>query len=180
MLDESTRPTGPEPEADRDYSRAELAAAQHLIDIHDHLRGELHQIRDLVVQVTEGSVDVGGARHQINAMALRSNRWTVGAHCAGYCYLLATHHTLEDQAMFPGLRQADSRLGPVLDRLAEEHRVIHDVLGRLDAALVDFVAGHGDSRLRRTVDQLSDALLSHLSYEERELAEPLARAHLFG
>ena len=82
--------------------------------------------------------------------------------------------------MFPGLRQADSRLGPVLDRLAEEHRVIHDVLGRLDAALVDFVAGHGDSRLRRTVDQLSDALLSHLSYEERELAEPLARAHLFG
>ena len=103
-------------------SRAELAAAQHLIDIHDHLRGELHQIRDLVAQVTEGSVDVGGARQQINAMALRSNRWTVGAHCAGYCYLLTTHHTLEDQAMFPGLRQADSRLGPVLDRLAEEHR----------------------------------------------------------
>ena len=91
-----------------------------------------------------GSVGVGGARQQINAMALRSNRWTVGAHCAGYCYLLTTHHTLEDQAMFPGLRRTDARLGPVLDRLAEEHRIIHDVLGRLDAALVDFVAGRGD------------------------------------
>ena len=82
--------------------------------------------------------------------------------------------------MFPGLRRTDDRLGPVLDRLAEEHRMIHDVLGRLDAALVDFVADRGETRLRRSVDQLSDALLSHLSYEERELAEPLARAHLFG
>ncbi len=180
VLEESTRPIGPDPDPDRDYSRAELAAAQHLIDVHDHLRAELHQIRDLVAQVTAGSVGVGGARQQINAMALRSNRWTVGAHCAGYCYLLTTHHTLEDQAMFPGLRQTDTRLGPVLDRLAEEHRLIHDVLGRLDAALVGFVGGHGDARLRQVVDQLSDALLSHLSYEERELAEPLARAHLFG
>lgn len=180
VLDESTRPTGPDPDADRHYTPAELTAAQHLIDIHDHLRGELHQIRSLVAQVTEGSVDVGGARRQINEMAVRSNRWTVGAHCAGYCYLLTTHHTLEDQAMFPGLRQTDDRLGPVLDRLAAEHQIIHDVLGRLDAALVDFVAARGDAPLRRVVDQLSDALLSHLSYEERELAEPLARAHLFG
>lgn len=179
VLDESTRPQGPDPDPDRTYSRAELAAAQHLIDIHDHLRDELHQIRNLVAQVSDGSVDVGGARSQINEMAIRSNRWTVGAHCAGYCYLLTAHHTLEDQAMFPGLRRTDQRLGPVLDRLADEHRIIHDLLGRLDAALVDFVAGEGDAALRRMVDQLSDALLSHLSYEERELSEPLARAHLF-
>ena len=33
------------------------------------------------------------------------------------------------------------------------------------------VAG-GDAGLREAVDQLTDALLSHLSYEERELAEP--------
>ena len=82
--------------------------------------------------------------------------------------------------MFPGLRRSDDRLGPVLDRLGEEHRIIHDVLGRLDAALLDLLADRGDEPLREVVDQLSDALLSHLAYEERELVEPLARAHLFG
>ena len=115
-------------------------------------------------------------------MALRSNRWAVGAHCAGYNYLLTSHHTLEDRAMLPGLRRADARLGGVLDRLSEEHDIIHHVLERVDQALVDFISGgeEADGRLRATVDQLSDALLSHLAYEERELVEPLARAHLFG
>jgi hypothetical protein len=30
-------------------------------------------------------------------------------------------------------------------------------------------------RIQRAIDLLSDTLLSHLSYEERELVEPLAR-----
>ena len=33
----------------------------------------------------------------------------------------------------------------------------------------------GIKELRAAVDLLSDTLLSHLSYEERELVEPLAR-----
>lgn len=182
VWDESIRPAGPAPDPERTYTAAELASAQHLIDIHDHLRGELAQIRSLVAQVTDGTLPPGSARNHINEMALRSNRWTVGAHCAGYHYLVTTHHTLEDQAMLPGLLRTDARLAPVLDRLSEEHGIIHHVLQRVDQALVEFVAaGAGaDNRLRFTVDQLSDALLSHLAYEERELIEPLARAHLFG
>ena len=35
--------------------------------------------------------------------------------------------------------------------------------------------GDGVAQVRAAVDLLSDALLSHLSYEERELVEPLAR-----
>ena len=35
--------------------------------------------------------------------------------------------------------------------------------------------GDGVAPVRAAVDLLSDALLSHLSYEERELVEPLAR-----
>ena len=182
VWDESIRPTGPARDPERAYAPSELASAQHLIDIHDHLRGEMAQIRSLVAQVTDGSLPPGPARNHINEMALRSNRWTVGAHCAGYHYLVTTHHTLEDQAMLPGLRRADTRLAPVLDRLSEEHGIIHHVLQRVDRALVEFVAdGDGaDDGLRAIVDQLSDALLSHLAYEERELVEPLARAHLFG
>ena len=182
VWDESSRPRGPEPDPDRTYTPGELAAGQHLIDIHDHLRRELIEIHGLMDQVASGALQPGSARQHLNEMALRANRWTVGAHCAGYNYLLTSHHTLEDQAMLPGLRRSDRRLGPVLDRLAEEHGIIHHVLEAVDRALVEFVSDGADAQqhLRDAVDRLSDALLSHLSYEERELVEPLARSRLFG
>jgi hypothetical protein len=64
----------------------------------------------------------------------------------------------------------------VVDRLQEEHKIIHDVLEGVDKALVALVDGSGSIEgLRSAVDLLDDTLLSHLSYEERELVEPLAR-----
>ena len=65
---------------------------------------------------------------------------------------------------------------PVVDRLEEEHRIIADVLDQVDLALVAVVSEpDGMSQLRQAIDLLTDTLLSHLSYEERELIEPLAR-----
>jgi hypothetical protein len=50
------------------------------------------------------------------------------------------------------------------------------VLEQVDRALVEFVSGpDGDKQLRAAADLLTDTLLSHLAYEERELVEPLAR-----
>jgi hypothetical protein len=176
LWDESTRPTGPAPEAGREYSARQLANGQHLVDIHDHFRAELSQLRELIEQVAAGSVDPGAARSHINVMTMRQNNWAVGAYCESYCRVVTTHHTLEDQSVFPHLRQADPRLAPVLDRLAEEHLVIHDVLERVDRALVELVSSpSGVDGLRAAVDLLAVTLLSHLSYEERELVEPLSR-----
>jgi hypothetical protein len=54
--------------------------------------------------------------------------------------------------------------------------VIADVLDQVDRALVALVTEpDGMAKLRQVVDLLTDTLLSHLSYEERELVEPLAR-----
>ena len=84
--------------------------------------------------------------------------------------------SLEDQAIFPHLRAREPALHPVLDRLAEEHEIIHKVLGDLDAELVELLRSPGDfSRLQQAADLLTDVLLSHLSYEESQLIEPLAR-----
>jgi alkanesulfonate monooxygenase SsuD/methylene tetrahydromethanopterin reductase-like flavin-dependent oxidoreductase (luciferase family) len=176
VWDESARPTGPAPDPDRTYTPHELAAGQHLVDVHDHLRAELARVRDLVEQVVGGAVDAGAARSQIQAMTLRQNNWTVGTYCESYCRVVTVHHTLEDQTMFPRLRRGDPRLVPVVDRLQQEHHAIHDVLERVDRALVAFVAGpDGATELRGAVDLLTDTLLSHLAYEERELVEPIAR-----
>ncbi|MFI7587480.1 LLM class flavin-dependent oxidoreductase [Spongisporangium articulatum] len=178
--DESTRPTGPAPDPDRRYTRHEVATGQHLVDVHDHLRQELAQVRNIVDQVAGGSVDPGVARSAINEMTLRQNNWTMSTYCQSYCRVVTTHHTLEDQSMLPHLKARDPRLAGVVDRLEAEHHVIHEVLERVDAALVGFVA---DPQSRQNVvvavDLLTDVLLSHLSYEERELVEPLGRLGMY-
>jgi alkanesulfonate monooxygenase SsuD/methylene tetrahydromethanopterin reductase-like flavin-dependent oxidoreductase (luciferase family) len=174
--DESTRPTGPTPQTDRSYTPQEQAAGQHLVDVHDALRSELTQLRDLVDQVSTGQAGVGAARSHIATMTLRQNSWTLGVYCASYCRIVTGHHSLEDQSVFPHLRSRDPRLAPVIDRLEAEHHVIAEVLDRVDQALVAMVSAPDDlTQVRAAVDLLTDTLLSHLAYEERELVEPLAR-----
>ena len=133
-------------------------------------------MRDVVDQVVHGHLQVGAARSAVNAMTMRQNNWTLGAYCESYCRIVTGHHSLEDTGIFPHLRASDPDVRPVIDRLEEEHEVIHDVLDDVDRALVALVAEESDAldRLRHVVDLLTDTLLSHLAYEERELLHPLA------
>jgi len=176
VWDESARPAGPAPSPDATYTDAGRRDGQALVQIHDHLRGELAQLRDLVDQVAHGNREIGEVRSLISTMTMRQNSWTLGTFCETYCRIVTVHHTIEDQRMFPGLRDADPALAPVVDRLEEEHHAIAGVLDRVDAALVGLVGDPGQvAAVQAAVDLLSDTLLSHLSYEERELVEPLAR-----
>ena len=184
--DESSRPTAAKP-LDATYTTAQQAVPQHLIEVHDGLRGELERVRSVLSQVRAGSLQVGVARSIINTMAIRQNNWTLGAFCESYCRIVASHHTLEDTGIFPHLRRVQPDLVPVIDRLEQEHEVIADVLDALDRALVGLVDEevYGTTgqkaldELEHQLDLLTDTLLSHLAYEERELVHPLA-AHGFG
>jgi alkanesulfonate monooxygenase SsuD/methylene tetrahydromethanopterin reductase-like flavin-dependent oxidoreductase (luciferase family) len=175
--DEATRPTGPAADPARTYTPQEQAAGRHLIDVHDHLRTELTQLRDLVEQVAAGTTDATAVRSYITRMTIRQNNWTLGTFCETYCRTVTNHHMLEDRSVFPHLRRSDAQLAPVIDRLEQEHEQIHDLLERVDRALVALVAAEGDGLdgVQRAMDLLTDALLSHFSYEERELVGPLAR-----
>jgi hypothetical protein len=149
----------------------------HLVAIHDHLRSELAQLRDLVEQVARGIVDVGTARSMISTMTLRQNSWTLGTYCESYCRVVTTHHTIEDQSMFPRLRQADPSLAPVVERLEREHHQVAEVLEEVDRALVTLVSRPDDGvdAVRTAMRSLSDTLLTHLAYEEEQLVGPLNR-----
>jgi alkanesulfonate monooxygenase SsuD/methylene tetrahydromethanopterin reductase-like flavin-dependent oxidoreductase (luciferase family) len=177
LWDESARPVAPVPDPAEKYSANGRSHARDLVAIHDHLRSELAQLRDMVSQVAAGSLDVAAARTEINKLTMRQNQWTVGAYCESYCRLVGLHHTLESTALFPGLSRLDSRLKPVTTRLHDEHEAIAGLLSRVDGALVALVTDpvHGMPAVRAAVDLLTDALLSHLSYEEHQLLEPLAR-----
>ena len=175
--DETTRPTGPAPDPSRRYSPDQLAAGRHLIDVHDALRRELTQLRDLIEQVARGEAEAATARSFITRMTIRQNHWTLGTFCETYCRVVSQHHTLEDRSVFPHIQRSDPELAPVIERLEEEHETIADILERVDQALVGLVASQDDGieGVHRAIALLTDALLSHFAYEERELIEPLAR-----
>jgi hemerythrin-like domain-containing protein len=176
LWDETVRPTRIESPADVTYTRVGRAVGSHLIAVHDHLREELNQIRQLIESVESGSISPNDAVSSLDQFSLRQNRWTIGAYCAAYYRMIAVHHGLEDSDVFPHLRTCEAQLEPVIDRLSEEHNIIHDVLEGLDRALVELVTDPGDfTDLRRATDILTDTLLSHLAYEESQLVEPLAR-----
>ena len=175
--DETTRPTLAEV-GNTTYSATEETFHRHLVEIHDHLRGELTRLNDLVEEVRRGVLTAGEARSQVHAMSLRQNNWTLGAYCQSYCGFVNGHHSLEDASVFPHLRRAEPAAAPVLDRLSAEHLVIHHLLEDVDRVLVALVADADADALdavENALRTLGDRLLSHLAYEERELRGPLAR-----
>jgi alkanesulfonate monooxygenase SsuD/methylene tetrahydromethanopterin reductase-like flavin-dependent oxidoreductase (luciferase family) len=176
LWDETTRPTRPTDPAAVRYDPAGQAASAQLVAVHDMLRQQLTDIRDLIMQVQKGTKDAGQARSELSQMTMRQNNWTMGAYCESYCRVVTQHHSAEDAAVFPYLRAREPALGPVLDRLHEEHVIIHGAMDAVDKALVNVVTMPGRvAELQDTVDLLTDTLFSHLAYEERELIEPLAR-----
>ena len=173
LWDEATRPRSAAPDPDRRYTEPEQLAGRRLIEAHDYLRKELTQLRDLVAQVVAGTVEQGFARARLHAMTLRPGNTPLHGYCQAFCRIVVVHHLREDSDIFPELAAFEPGLVPVLDRLVEEHGVIHAVVERLDRVLATQpldVAG-----LDAAVAALTDTLLSHLSYEEQELTEPLAR-----
>ncbi|BET47099.1 hypothetical protein RGQ21_20810 [Kitasatospora aureofaciens] len=179
LWDESTRPSGPPADPERRYPRREQEPARNLVAAHDQLRADLDRLREVVREVLADALAPGDARAEIQRLSMRQNSWTLGAYCASYCRITTLHHTREDEDLFPHLRRSDPRLGEVLDRLTEEHHVIQVLIERVDRELVAFVREEGGERerqaLRAAMDLLTDAFLSHLAYEERELIEPMAR-----
>lgn len=169
------------------FTAAQLAIPTHLVEVHDYPRSELDQVRDIVRQVREGDTSVGQARSVINTMTMRQHNWTLGAYCEFYCRIVTGHHTNEDRGVFPRLLRADPTLAPVVTHLHEEHEVIAGLLDDLDRALVALVGdpGYGSdgqqalAALSDAVDQLTESLLAHLTYEEEALHDPLA-IHGFG
>jgi hemerythrin-like domain-containing protein len=177
-LDEATRPRGQRHD-DEAGTPSGRAAAQMLVNVHAHLRSELEQIRDVVAEVAVGQSNPALARSLINRMSMRQNYWSLGAFCATYCRVLTMHHAIEDASLFTDLRSRDESLGPIVERLSEEHEVVAAVITRLDDALVAMIAMVEDpeklSAVQSEVERLADVLLSHLDYEESELLGPIAR-----
>lgn len=172
-LDEASRPAGPLPTVD---VRAAVGMGAHLVEVHDWFRADLDQLRAALQPTASGEIEFGVARTRLATVSRRA----LGGLCRGYCRMLEHHHLLESQAVFPHLRRHADGLGAVLDRLDEEHGVIHALLSDVDAALLTLADDPSALEpVSAAVDRLSVAVLSHFGYEERELVEPLTRYGMY-
>ena len=92
---------------------------------------------------------------------------------AGSAKFLSRFLRLVDDVAAPA--GADAGAGDLALRRVTHH-VIHDAIEAVDHALVAHLTHPDDfAPLQQAIDLLTDTLLSHLAYEERELLHPLAR-----
>ncbi|HEX6345620.1 hemerythrin domain-containing protein [Umezawaea sp.] len=180
VLSEHDRPTAPEPDDDVRFTRRGLSAGHHLIAVHDHYRAELAKVREILRRVRDGGTGIGQARGELNGLALRTVDWRLHGACQAQCASLTQHHGMETEQVFPHLRRSQRDLAEVLDRLTEEHHAIHTVLEGVDGALIRLADDPTDfGPITEAVDLLTDTVLSHFAYEERELVAPLSRHGFF-
>jgi hypothetical protein len=149
-------------------------AAAHLRAIHDHYRHGLAVVADVVDQVVAGTASLGDARAALHETGLTAAYQRLGSFCGQLCHAVTQHHMIEDVVLYPQLRAADGGLTATIDRLDHEHRVIHDVLERIDLSLVTFASerGHLD-QLATEVRHLRTMLESHFAYEEDAIGTAL-------
>ncbi|WP_255510048.1 hemerythrin domain-containing protein [Micromonospora sp. AP08] len=131
------------------------ALGTQLIEIHDWLREELTRLR--------ASLDSPGG----GALSRE-----LRAHCVGFCAALDRHHTGEDGAAFHALAAQAPELRPVLAELSADHRIVADLLRRVDALLAEAADGRS---VRAELDGLAALLETHFTYEERKLVAALNR-----
>lgn len=169
--DERTRPTTT---AYDEVGADERAAGEHLRAIHDMYRQGLAQVAHVIDQVVDGAAGLGEAREAVRQLGLRTAVERAGSFCGQLCRAVETHHRIEDAYLYPALRIADDGLGPVLDRLDDEHVVVHELLVRLDATLVAVAAEPERVRvLREEFTHLRRLLESHFVYEEDQIGGAL-------
>ncbi len=80
--------------------------------------------------------------------------------------------------LFPRLRETDSEIGPVVDKLEADHRRVSDDLDEVEAAAAHLTNGDSEAARTRVADGLNvlaENLLAHLDFEEREAGPTLRR-----
>ena len=130
-------------------SRA-VALSEQLVQVHQGLRERLASLRADATAVPDDLL----------------------SHCLGFCAAIHTHHTGEDQELFPALRAAAPELAPVIGKLEEDHVLVAGILGQLRDLLAARPAAD-PAALRRELDGLTAILESHFRFEERRLAAAL-------
>ena len=160
-------------------TEAERRAGLHLAAIHRmHLR-DMQRLAHVLEQVEHGVVSPAVFANAVSKVELTHKMRMFGTMCGRECQVLTFHHDAEENMIFPQLEQQNIKaLSRVVDRLKQEHLIVHELITRLETAahaLVQNQDEHNFARTKATFVQLQTAVISHFGYEETELREALGR-----
>lgn len=149
---------------------------RELLTIHAMLRRDLSLVRRLADEVLTG-LPPEEIVTRVRELETNSPLWRMKFGCLHYCRFVHTHHTIEDAAVFPMVRKQNPALNTVVDRLEEDHLIVHHITERI-AAAAELAAEDPTPEHRLAVAQalleLEEHLLAHLAFEEQQLGPLLS------
>jgi hypothetical protein len=173
FLDNATRPKAPKIEG---ITPAQRMAGKRLALIHDYHLEQMNEVRWVMEQVEAGEQSAAALAEAISSLQMAANYRAFGNLCGRECQMLTLHHTIEDHSLFPALRAGSDGLRKVVDRLQEEHAVIHRLLQTLYDNAINAVRQPGRETFaatRAAFLALDRVVRSHFGYEQEELEEAL-------
>lgn len=173
VLDEATRPKAPEIEGVTPKQRRH---GQRLALIHRLHLQQIAQVEAVMRAIDAGEAHPARAGEAMTGLQMGANYRLFGNLCGQECQFLTFHHTSEDEQIFPALMRGSEGLRKVVQRLAEEHGVIHALLERLEAEAITLLKEPEEEnyrRLKETFAKLAATVRSHFGYEQSELEEAI-------
>jgi predicted glycoside hydrolase/deacetylase ChbG (UPF0249 family) len=173
-LKEAERPKAPPIEGVTDLQRRQ---GRQLAAIHRMHLMQMGQVRKMMQDIASGSVAPAALAQALPEMEMTRNYRQFGTLCGQECQFLDYHHGAEEHRVFPHLEgRGSDGLRAVIDKLRQEHEVVHALLERLYADAVRLVQSPGADAFeeaKATFEALERVVRSHFGYEEDELEEAL-------
>ncbi|MGN6696444.1 MAG: hemerythrin domain-containing protein [Aquihabitans sp.] len=89
--------------------------------------------------------------------------------CEGFVAEIHCHHTIEDDAMFPGLVAQAPETAALIERTDADHAAMDRIMGRLEYGVKQLAMGGSPNRLHDAALDLADLLDDHLAFEDQHV-----------
>lgn len=137
---------------------------------------ELERLGQVVMRIETGDADDRQLAEALAGLSMADNYRVFGNLCGRECQMLTFHHTAEDRMLFPALHGVNEGLRKVVEKLMEEHEVVHALIEALDGAARQLMSepDEGNYRaLKAAFEDLDAVVRSHFGYEQGELEEAI-------
>ena len=178
-LDALTLPDGDRPKMPPIAGASDIhrQKGRQLAAIHRHYLMEMARVAAVLDRISAGDAPPEELSSIILSTDMRRNLQAAGTICGHQCQMLGMHHNIEEYSMFPELeQQGNDALKALVAQLRQEHKVVHELLIRLEEAaraLIDAPTDENFATARAVFHQLRAVVVSHFGYEETEIAEAI-------